>query len=114
MRAGATRGPGPRRGPRGWRMPSPALCTLARPGQHIGPACTAGLAIARGQQGMGGVPVIVEDRVGRLVTCTRKRGHTGTVAGHRETCAPVGPRCILVERCLFHTRPLRRLRVALR
>ena len=71
-------------------MPSPALCTLARPGQHIGPACTAGLAIGRGPQGMGGVRVIVEDRGGRLVACTRKRWHTGTVAGHRGTCAPRG------------------------
>ena len=86
MRGGATRGPGPR----GWCMPSPALCALARPGQHIGPACTAGLTIARGPQGMGGVPVIAEDRGGRLVACTSKRRHTGTVAGHRGTCAPRG------------------------
>ena len=71
-------------------MPNPALCTLARPGRHIGPACTAGLAIARGLQGMGWVPVIMGDRGGRLVACTRKRRHTGTVAGHRGTCAPRG------------------------
>ena len=95
-------------------MPSPALCILARPGRHIGPACTAGLVIARGPQGMGGVPVIVEDRGGRLVACTRKCRHTGQWLVIGERVLPVGPQCTLVEWCLFHARPLRRLRVALR
>ena len=34
--------------------------------------------------------MIVRDCGGRLVACTRKRRHTGTVAGHRGTCAPRG------------------------